>query len=90
VRKALVLIVGRGDEKPDEGTIGMTARAKRVIERADRFAGRLGTKTIGTEHLLLGILSLDDGMAARVLSTLGSDPQQVEANLWRELEAASV
>ena len=53
VRTAVEFIIGRGD-RPVVGEVGLTPRAKRVIELAIDEARRLGHNYIGTEHLLLG------------------------------------
>ena len=50
-----------------------TPRAKRVIESAMSGANNLGKKFVGTEHLLIGILSDGDNYAIRFLSELGVD-----------------
>ncbi|MDO8687890.1 MAG: Clp protease N-terminal domain-containing protein, partial [Dehalococcoidales bacterium] len=55
VRSAVEFIVKRG-EKAGTGEIGLTPRAKRVIELAIDAARNLGHNYIGTEHLLLGLL----------------------------------
>jgi len=51
VRTAVEFIIGRGD-RPVVGEVGLTPRAKRVIELAIDEARRLGHNYIGTEHLL--------------------------------------
>ncbi|KPJ55733.1 MAG: hypothetical protein AMS16_03750 [Planctomycetes bacterium DG_58] len=48
-----------------------TPRAKKVIEFAVASARGLGHKYVGTEHLLLGLVQVDEGVAARVLARLG-------------------
>ncbi|MHC5036318.1 MAG: ATP-dependent Clp protease ATP-binding subunit, partial [Planctomycetota bacterium] len=53
------------------GQLPFTPRAKKVLELAMEEAANLGHNYIGTEHLLLGLLKEQDGMAARVLITLG-------------------
>jgi len=63
VRSAVEFIIGRG-EKPSTGEIGLTPRAKRVIELAIDEARHLGHNYIGTEHLLLGLLREGEGEAA--------------------------
>ena len=63
VRSAVEFIIGRG-EKPASGEIGLTPRAKRVIELAIDEARRLGHNYIGTEHLLLGLIREGEGGAA--------------------------
>ena len=50
-----------------------TPRAKRVIESAMNGANNLGKKFVGTEHLLIGILSDGDNFAIRFLNDLGVD-----------------
>ena len=50
-----------------------TPRAKNVLEVAMRTAANMGKKYIGTEHILIGILSEKDNFAIRFLKELGSD-----------------
>ena len=50
-----------------------TERAKHSLTLAQREAERAGHTYIGTEHLLLGLLAEADGLAARVLTTMGVD-----------------
>ena len=76
VRAAVVDIIGEG-EKPVEGHIPFTPRAKRVFELSLREALQLGHNYIGTEHLLLGLLKEGEGVAAQVLTKLGADLGQV-------------
>ncbi|MDD5083010.1 MAG: ATP-dependent Clp protease ATP-binding subunit [Dehalococcoidales bacterium] len=70
VRSAVEFIIGHG-EKSTSGEIGLTPRAKRVIELAIDEARNLGHSYIGTEHLLLGLLREGEGVAAGVLDSLG-------------------
>jgi ATP-dependent Clp protease ATP-binding subunit ClpC len=63
VRRAVLFIIGRGD-RPTPGEVGLTPRAKRVIELAIDEARRLGHRYIGTEHLLLGLVREGEGVAA--------------------------
>jgi ornithine carbamoyltransferase len=51
----------------------LTPRAKRVIDLAYEEARRLNNNYIGTEHLLLGLIREEGGLAARVLVKLGAD-----------------
>ena len=53
------------------GEIGLTPRAKKVIELAVDEARRLNHNYIGTEHLLLGLVREGEGIAAGVLEILG-------------------
>jgi len=70
VRSAIELIIRRG-EKPTTIETGLTAGAKKVIELAIDEARHLGHNYIGTEHLLLGLLREEEGIAASVLDSLG-------------------
>ena len=71
VRREVEKIVGTGDSVmlPDE--IPFTPRAKNVLDYAEEEAQHMGHSYVGTEHLLLGILREDEGVAARVLENLG-------------------
>ena len=69
VRSAVEFIIGRG-ERPILGDIGLTPRAKKVIELAVDEARRMNHNHIGTEHLLIGLLREGEGVAAGVLESL--------------------
>jgi len=84
VRSAVEFIIGRG-EKPSTSEIGLTPRAKRVIELAIDEARHLGHNYIGTEHLLLGLLREGEGVAADVLDSLGITLERVRAETARVL-----
>ena len=76
VRSAVEFIIGRGD-RATTGEIGLTPRAKRVIELAVDEARRLNHSYIGTEHLLLGLVREGEGIAAGVLESLGVNLERV-------------
>jgi len=84
VRSGVEFIIGHG-EKPPSGEIGLTPRAKRVIELAIDEARNLGHNYIGTEHLLLGLLHEGGGVAAGVLDSFGITLEQVRAETTRVL-----
>ncbi len=84
VRSGVEFIIGRGD-KPSSGEIGLTPRAKRVIELAIDEARQLGHNYIGTEHLLLGLLSEGGGVAAGVLDSFSITLEQVRTEAQRVL-----
>jgi ATP-dependent Clp protease ATP-binding subunit ClpC len=83
-RSAVEFIIGRG-EKPVTGEIGLTPRAKRVIELAIDEARHLGHNYIGTEHLLLGLLREGGGVAADVLDSFGVTLEQARSETLRVL-----
>jgi ATP-dependent Clp protease ATP-binding subunit ClpA len=75
VRQAVEFIIGRGD-RIVLGEIGLTPRAKKVIELAVDEARRLNHHYIGTEHILLGLIREGDGIAAGVLRSLNINLEQ--------------
>ena len=89
VRTAVEFIIGRGD-RPVVGEVGLTPRAKRVIELAIDEARRLGHNYIGTEHLLLGLVREGEGIAAGVLESLGVNLDKVRHEVIRVLSQSSV
>ncbi len=76
VRAQVARVVGRGDEVTT-GQIPFTPRAKKVLELSMREALSLGHNYIGTEHILLGIVRENEGVAARILLDFDADAQKV-------------
>jgi ATP-dependent Clp protease ATP-binding subunit ClpC len=72
VRSQVVRIVGSGEEVTS-GQIPFTPRAKKVLELALREALSLGHNYIGTEHILLGLVRENEGVAARILLDFDAD-----------------
>jgi Clp amino terminal domain, pathogenicity island component len=70
VRVQVESIIGRGDRVVLDNS-GLTPRAKKVVELAVDEARRLNHQYIGTEHLLLGLVREGEGIAAKVLESLG-------------------
>ena len=60
-----------------------TKRARRVLSLAQEEAQRLNHNYIGTEHLLLGLVREENGVAVRVLRELGVDPRQIRERVER-------
>lgn len=84
VRSAVEFIIGRG-ERSTPGEIGLTPRAKKVIELAVDEARRLSHHYIGTEHLLIGLMREGEGVAAGVLESLGVNLDKVRGETSRIL-----
>ncbi len=84
VRSAVEFIIGRG-ERSVAGDIGLTPRAKNVIELAVDEARRLNHHYIGTEHLLIGLMREGEGVAAGVLESLGVNLEKVRSETNRIL-----
>ncbi len=88
VRAAVEFIIGRG-EGSTQNEVGLTPRAKRVIELAVDEARLLGHQYIGTEHILLGLLREGEGVAAGVLESLGVSVERVHSELNRTLSQST-
>jgi ATP-dependent Clp protease ATP-binding subunit ClpA len=88
VRDAVEFIIGRGD-RTVHGEIGLTPRAKKVIEFAVDEARRLNHHYIGTEHLLLGLVREGEGIAAGVLASLGVNLEKVRTSTIQVLRQSS-
>ena len=58
-----------------------TEKARQAIENAQHAAVMLGHDYVGTEHLLLGLLQVDDGVAAKALAAQGCSRQDVESQI---------
>ena len=67
VRKEVIDKVGIGKGKAKTGHIPFTPRAKKVLELALREALQLHHNYIGTEHLLLGLIREDEGVAVQIM-----------------------
>ncbi|MCP9295745.1 MAG: ATP-dependent Clp protease ATP-binding subunit [Planktothrix agardhii LY1] len=90
VQKEVEAIIGRGSGfLPVE--IPFTPRAKRIFETAMKEARQMGNNYIGPEHILLGLLQDNEGVASKVLENLGVDRSQVRTEVIRSLgEEATV
>ena len=88
VRSAVEFIIGRG-ERPSQGEIGLTPRAKKVVELAVDEARRMNHTYIGTEHLLIGLLREGEGVAAGVLESLGVTLDKVRSETHRILSQSA-
>src|SRR5437879_7757968 len=84
VRAQVARIVGQGDEVTT-GQIPFTPRAKKVLELALREALSLGHNYIGTEHILLGLVRENEGVAARILLDFDADSEKIRNEVIRML-----
>jgi ATP-dependent Clp protease ATP-binding subunit ClpC len=60
-----------------EQPIQLTENALRVLEMAANEADRIGNRYVGTEHLLLGLIGVEKGLAGRVLTSMGVELEPV-------------
>jgi len=79
--------VGKGQGQT-RGEMGLTPRVKRVLELSVEEARRLGTNYVGVEHLLLGLIAEGEGVAARLLVSLGADQDKIRTLLMEYLGGA--
>ena len=70
VRKEVEKIVAPGEARLI-GEVGLTPRAKKVLELAQEEGRRQGVSYVGTEHILLGLIREGEGVAARILLAQG-------------------
>ena len=87
VRMEVEKLVKSGPEMVTMGKLPQTPRAKRVIEYAIEEARNLNHNYVGTEHLLLGLLREQDGVAAQVLQNLGLKLEDVREEVLNLLGA---
>ena len=73
-------ISGKGGQS-NVGAQDMTPRTKRIIETSSYMALRSGQNYIGTEHILLALLSESDCVAVRILSSLGCNIREIYEEL---------
>ncbi len=77
IRVEVEKIVQSGPDMVTMGKLPQTPRAKKVIEYAIEEARNLNHNYVGTEHLLLGLLREQEGVAAQVLTNLGLKLEEV-------------
>ena len=86
VRDRVEEIIGMGQVAPT-GHIPFTPRAKTVFELSFREALQLGHSSIGTEHILLGLIREGEGVAAQVLQQMGIDLGEAGREVIRRLSS---
>src|ERR1035438_7606464 len=69
----------------DEATNNFTPRAQQVLALARKEADRFNHNFVGTEHLLLGLIKLGQGVAVNVLQKLGLDLETVRMEVEKQV-----
>ncbi|MBI1851851.1 MAG: ATP-dependent Clp protease ATP-binding subunit [Planctomycetes bacterium] len=87
IRLEIEKIVKTGPNMVTMGQLPFTPRAKKVLELSLEEASNLGHNYIGTEHLLLGLIRENDGIAAQVLMNLGIKLEDVREEVLEFLGA---
>jgi ATP-dependent Clp protease ATP-binding subunit ClpC len=83
-RHQLGIIIGEEEER-GSGGVGLTPQAEQAIRASLAEADRLGHRDVGTEHLVLGLLTDEHALAVRIVETLGVSPQHVRQAVERRL-----
>ena len=89
IRAEVEKIVKTGPSMVTMGQLPFTPRAKKVLELSMEEASNLGHNYIGTEHLLLGLIKENEGIAAQVLMNLGVKLEDVRDEVLEVLGANS-
>jgi ATP-dependent Clp protease ATP-binding subunit ClpC len=90
VRQTVESLVGRDKGLTVLQQIIPTSRVKKVIELAFEEARRTGHNYVGSEHLLLGLITEGEGIAAHVLQDLGATLDKVRAEIDRLRQGSTV
>jgi len=90
IRLEVEKIVQSGPDMVTMGKLPQTPRAKKVIEYAMEEARNLNHNYVGTEHLLLGLLREQEGVAAQVLMNLGLKLEDVRDEVLTLLGGTSL
>jgi ATP-dependent Clp protease ATP-binding subunit ClpA len=85
IHKEVERLVRPGEVTAAVAKLPMTPRAHRALELAIEEARTLNHQNVGTEHLLLGLMQEQDGIAAQVLRNLGLKPEQVREETLLQL-----
>jgi len=81
IRLEVEKLVQSGPEMVTMGKLPQTPRYKKVIEYSMEEARDLNHNYVGTEHILLGLLREQEGVAAQVLTDLGLTPDKVRGHV---------
>jgi len=87
-RQRVEEVTGRGQQGPQRGRIPFTPWARKALELSLREAMAIGNSSIGTEHILLGLVRVGEGPATQVLAGLGVDPNRVRQQVIRLVSAS--
>jgi len=87
VQEIVERLVGPGEYRG--GKLDLSPGTQQVLELAVEEARRMGHHYIGTEHILLGLVSHGEGIAMDVLRKLGVSPEQIRRQTRRVLQESS-
>jgi ATP-dependent Clp protease ATP-binding subunit ClpA len=87
-RQLVEEVAGRGQQGPHRERIPFTPWAKKALELSLREAMAIGNSSIGTEHILLGLVRVGEGPAMQVIKSLGVDPNLVRQQVIKLVSAS--
>ena len=90
IRKSVEKLVEHGTTMVTMGQLPFTPRAKRVLELTLEEASNMGHNYLGTEHLLLGLIREEEGIAGRVLAKLRVTADHAREEVAKQLRADEV
>lgn len=86
IRLEIEQLVGIGDNLVMLSEAPLTPRVKKVLEHASEEAQAVGGELINTEHILLGIIAEEEGVAAKILSNLGLNGEIIKSVVFKALK----
>lgn len=89
VRAKIDEYIGIKPALPQDTELPLTPRTKRILEISALEARRLGHSYVGTEHLLMAIIRDGDGVAARIIMSMGIPLSTFYSDVVRSIEGAS-
>ena len=87
LRNVVEQFVGRGDQKSKPVDLPLSPRAKKVLDLAMREAKGMSVNYVGTEHILLGLISEGEGVAAQIIASTGMDVEKIRAEVIAAVSA---
>ena len=85
--KEVERFTGYGSDLYVAGEPALTSMVKKLFEYAHEEAQNLGHSYVGTEHVLLGLLRLNEGVAIQILEAFGVDPKEMRRDILKELDS---
>ncbi len=84
--ESVILRITRASQRSGYGRLDLSPGTKRVLELAVDESRRMGHHYINTEHLLLGLVRLNEGIALQVLKLLNVTPEEVRRKMRQLLQ----
>ncbi len=85
--KEVERFTGYGSDLYVAGEPALTSMVKKLFEYSHEEAQNLGHSYVGTEHVLLGLLRLNEGVAIQILEAFGVDPKEMRKDILKELDS---